>query len=234
MPASKPKLTRRMMRRARWGSVVVTSPPSPIAKGFVAWNENTSASPWRPRGSPRSSVAPNPAAESTSSGTPARAAARRHPMRSAIGGGVPKVEAASTATTVSGRPSSAASRAAGSRCHERGSTSTNTGSRPAQRTALTAAANVNEGISTSRRRGAGTGHRAERDHQPQRGVGDRDARDAWADIAPEPLDEQLMTGTAVRVPAGLLGQREVRLDLTRRWDLRGLKADHRPCHSNPG
>ena len=81
------------------GSVVVTSPPSPIAKGFVAWNENTSASPWRPRGSPRSSVAPNPAAESTSSGTPARPPRPVHPAWSAIGGGVPKVEAASTATT---------------------------------------------------------------------------------------------------------------------------------------
>ena len=157
-----------------------------------------------------------------------------HPVRSAIGGGVPKVEAASTATTVCGRRVERILEGgwievprAGFDVHEHG-----------------LEAGPEDGIDCGgeRERGhqhlaparTGTGHRAERDHQPQRGVGDRDARDAWAEIAPEPLDEQLMAGAAVRVPPGLLGQREVRLDLTRRWDLRGLKADHRPRHSNAG
>ena len=46
--SSKPKLESSAIRAATVGLRVVTRPPSPTASGFVAWNENTSAAPWRP------------------------------------------------------------------------------------------------------------------------------------------------------------------------------------------
>ena len=57
---------------------VTTSPPSLIAKGFVAWNEKTSASPCRPSLCPASSRLPKPEAESTRSGMSPAAHAASH------------------------------------------------------------------------------------------------------------------------------------------------------------
>ena len=92
--ASKPKLPSRRISSASSGSRVKTAPPSPAAIGLVAWKETTSAEPWAPIGRPSAATAPKPAAESTSSGTPASAQIASQASRTSGGGGVPKLDSA--------------------------------------------------------------------------------------------------------------------------------------------
>ncbi len=110
-----PKFTIRPIRAAISGSGVVTAPPSPIAKGFVAWKEKTSVSPWVPSGIASSSIAPKPGAESISSGALWRAAMSRQAARRRPSGAVPNGAQARIPATRPRRTVSAASSDSGSR-----------------------------------------------------------------------------------------------------------------------
>ena len=105
---------------------------------------------------PPSSRAPNPAAESISSGSPWAATVSRHRARALDGGALPNVEHASTPATVPRWSCRADCSASGSSCHASSSMSTNSGSNPAQRIAHAVAANVKAGTAINRRAPAGS------------------------------------------------------------------------------
>ena len=153
--ASKPKLVSRATASRTSGEREVTNPPSPMAKGFVAWKLKTSASPRSPSGRPSSSTEPKPAAESTTTGTPSASTAAARPARRAALGATPKVEHCRMPASDPRTRSSPASDSS-DRCQSWGSMSTNTGSKPAQAIALMVATNVNDGTATSRRGPSGT------------------------------------------------------------------------------
>ena len=157
-----PKFTRLSARRATSASPVTSSPPSPTAKGLVTWKEKTWVAPSDPTRRRCSSRAPNAAAESTTSGTPAASQVARHASRVPAGGAVPKVEVAITPATRP--PCSASTRASsdGSSCHAAVSTSMNRGTKPAHAIAHAVAVNVNEGTMTCRRLATGSPKAARR------------------------------------------------------------------------
>ena len=223
----KPKLTASSMRSWRARSRVKTAPPSPIAKGFVAWKETTSTSPWAPTGRPSSATAPNPAAESTTRGTPALRQALSQRVRVSSGGwgaeggdrendtealAVPQdlLEASGVQVPVVRRDVR----------EPRGETRPDRGLSGGQERE-----GGHQRLGPLRSDARAFENGGDRHHQAERAAGDRNTE--GADLIAEAIAQQPPAGAAVAEPSLLAREVQVAIDLRRRGKGWSLEGDHR-------